>query len=151
MPSSAPTSSSGTAAKREVGQACFNKLDLSMKLYCATNVRHKRRDAINGFILATTQSARHNVCVALVWFPLHQGGGPKRKHNMTGSGFQPGKRNTVNCVLVFRPESCHRWCCVFHLTCGLGLLPRKWSLSATVHLSGWKAALLLLSWILAYD
>lgn len=68
-------------------------------------------------------------------------------------GVPPGKRNTVNLVVIFRPtlESCHRWCCVFHLTCVFGLLPRKWSLSAAVHLCGWKAALLLLSWILAYD
>lgn len=40
--------------------------------------------AAHSHTFSASQSARHRVCVALVWFPLHQGGGLKRKHNMTG-------------------------------------------------------------------
>lgn len=43
--------------------------------------------AAHSHTFSPSQSAHHSVCVALVWFPLHQGGGPKRKHNMTRSGF----------------------------------------------------------------
>lgn len=100
-----------------------------------------------------SQSARHSVCVALVWFPLHQGGGPKKETQYGQVRVQPGKRNTVIRVLLFRPRpgSCYLWCLAFHLTFVFALLPRKWPLSPTVHLSGRKATLLLLSWILSDD
>lgn len=150
--------------QREWCQVCFNKLNLSMKLNCAANVQHNQRDAIKSKFVYSSSSRSFSHLLPITIGPSQRlccsclvsiapGWRSKKETQYDRVRVQPGKRNAVSRVLLFRPSpgSCHLWSCAFHLTWVFALLPRKWSLSATVLLSGRKATLLLFSWILSDD
>lgn len=46
---------------------------------------------------STSQSSRHTVCVSLVWFPLHQGGGPKGNTIWPGQGSAWKEKYSKSC------------------------------------------------------
>lgn len=92
-----------------------------MKFNCAANVKHKQRDAIkapHSHESSTSQSGRHSVCVSLVWLPLHQGGGAEGNTiwPVQGSAWKEKYSKSCPCFFCLKPEICHLWCCIFHLT-----------------------------------